>query len=264
MINDSHPLNLKGKRYLMVGGGGYLTLPACQLLAQLGASIFIADRNEKILANARNAVCDVSPDVRMYTSLVDSADESSSNSLVEQCISDLGGLDGFVYAPAASSGKRLEHLSVEDFENSNRVNLIGSLFLAKRVAENMEPGGSVVLISSMYGCVAPDPALYPSSMVPNSIEYGISKAGMLQMVRYLAAHYGSRGVRFNALIPGPFPNPSKYEDDQAFVQRLADKTMLGRVGKRDEIAGAMVFLLTEMSSYMTGQSIIIDGGWTAW
>jgi len=263
-LKTSNPLDLSHKTYLMVGGGGYLTLPACRLLAQMGATVIIADRSTEILDAAKKSVLEEVPDAHVATHLVEIAEESSIEQLVEDSLATHKRLDGVVNAAAASSGKRLEELSVEDFERANRVNQVGFFLLARKVADRMEEGGSVVLISSMYGSVAPDPRMYPSSMIPNPIEYGVSKAGILQMVRYLAAHYGPRGIRFNAIAPGPFPKPWKYENEEEFTQQLADKTMLGRVGRQDEIAGAMVFLLSEMSSYMTGQCVTVDGGWTAW
>ena len=258
------PVDLTNKSYLMVGGGGYLTLPACQLLAQMGATVIIADRSMEILDSAHQSVCGKVPGARVSTQLVEISEEKSIDKLVDETLAVHKRLDGMVNAAAASSAKRLEDLEVEDFEKANRVNQIGFYLLARKVADAMHSGGSIVMISSMYGCVAPDPRMYPPSMIPNPLEYGVSKAGILQMVRYMAAHYGSRGIRFNAIAPGPFPKPWKYSDQEDFTQSLAEKTMLGRVGRQDEIAGSMFFLLSELSSYMTGQCITVDGGWTAW
>jgi len=140
----------------------------------------------------------------------------------------------------------------------------GSFLLARGTTDFMPDGGSIVLFSSMYGQVAPDPGMYHPPMQPNAIEYGISKAAINQMVRYLAAHYGPRGIRVNAVAPGPFPNPGKYTGTPDFIERLEAKTPLKRVGRQSEVAGAVIYLASDASSYTNGHILTVDGGWTAW
>ena len=101
-------------------------------------------------------------------------------------------------------------------------------------------------------------------MTKNPIEYGVGKAGIIQMTRYLAVHWGRQNVRCNCILPGPFPNPNVQRDQPAFVDRLAQKTPMGRIGKADEVAAAVAFLLSDASSYITGQQLPVDGGWTIW
>ena len=133
------------------------------------------------------------------------------------------------------------------------------------VSQNlMAPGGSIVLYSSMYGVVAPVMANYPPPMPPNPIEYGAGKAGIVQMVKYLAAHYGRSGIRVNAIVPGPFPHPATVAANPEFIGNLERATMLGRIGAQHETAGPTAFLLSPASSYVTGHVLTVDGGWTAW
>ena len=101
-------------------------------------------------------------------------------------------------------------------------------------------------------------------MNPNPVEYGVGKAGIQQLTRYLAVHYGKRSVRCNAISPGPFPNPSVQREEPAFIDRLSKKVPLGRVGQAPEIAGAVAFLLSDTSTFITGQNLAVDGGWTSW
>ncbi len=141
-----------------------------------------------------------------------------------------GSLWGVVNATFGSTGKRFDDLTVEDFDRTNRLNLTGTFVLAREAARHMPQGGSMVMYASMYGVVAPNPANYPPPMAPNPIEYGAGKAGIVQMVRYLAAHYGRSGIRVNAIVPGPFPHPATVAANPEFIGNLERATMLGRIG----------------------------------
>jgi len=101
-------------------------------------------------------------------------------------------------------------------------------------------------------------------MAPNPIDYGASKAAVLQMSRYLAVHYGPAGVRFNCISPGPFPNPAVQKAHPGLIQDLDRKTALNRIGHNQEIVGPTLFLLTDSASYVTGHNLVVDGGWTSW
>ena len=166
----------------------------------------------------------------------------------------------------ASTAKRFDELSVEDFDRVNHGNLTATFALTRAIGQRMagQGSGSIVLFSSMYGTVSPDPDVYAEPMNPNPVEYGVGKAGIQQMARYLAVHYGPRGLRCNSVSPGPFPNPGLQREQPDFIGRLAKKVPLGRVGQADEIAGSVAFLLSDASTYISGQNLAVDGGWTAW
>jgi gluconate 5-dehydrogenase len=128
-------------------------------------------------------------------------------------------------------------------------------------------GGSIINVSSMYGLVSPDPHLYQGTDFFNPPTYSVAKAGLLAFTRYVAAFWGSQNVRCNALVPGPFSNTEEttanaVPADDPFLKRLVDRTALGRVGRPEELVGALLFLASSASSYMTGQSLVVDGGWT--
>jgi len=174
--------------------------------------------------------------------------------------------DGVVHlATASSGGRRLEDLPAEEFQRTFDLSLTPTFVLCRALAERMKPrgSGSIVLFSSMYGVVSPDPRIYEPPQIPNPIDYGAAKAAIVQMTRYLAVHYGPSGLRFNCVTPGPFPNPNVQKDGN-FMQALGRKVPLGRIGQNHEIAGPVFFLLADGSSYVTGHSLMVDGGWTAW
>jgi len=175
-----------------------------------------------------------------------------------------GGLWGVVNATYGASGKRFDDLTAADFDQANRLNLTGSFILARAAARHMPQGGSMVMFASMYGLVAPNPGFYPPPMPPNPVEYGAGKAGLIQMVRYMAGHFGPQGIRVNAVAPGPFPHPATQEGSADFMANLSAATMLGRIGAQAEMAGPTAFLLSDAASYVTGQCLNVDGGWTAW
>ncbi len=134
--------------------------------------------------------------------------------------------------------------------------------LKKAVAINGD--ASVINIASMYGSVSPDPALYESTSEPyNPPYYGSAKSGIIQLTRWLAAHLGREHIRVNAISPGPFPQWDKTERAPDFTRALSMKTALGRVGSRQEIGGAVVFLASAQASFITGIDLPVDGGWTA-
>lgn len=258
----TEPHDLAGKTILVAGGAGYLALPCCELLADLGADLIVADIDPRRLEEAGQAIR--ARGGRATTLPLDIGDEESILACVRGAAKATGSLWGVVNATFGSTGARFDDLTAEAFDRANRLNLTGTFLLAREAARHMPIGGSLVMYSSMYGLVAPMPANYPDGMPPNPIEYGAGKAGIVQMVRYMAAHFGPRNIRVNAVAPGPFPHPPTQDASKEFMDNLSRSTMLGRIGRRDELAGPTAFLLSDASSYVTGQCLSVDGGWTSW
>ena len=258
----STQFDFSGRDVWVFGGAGYLGQPTVELLAKLGSRVLCVDLGVRAEAfvSAKALADSVTP------ASLDVRDAAATEVFVSTHLNQRGVPHGLVNMTYASTPKRLDDLTESDFDAANRGNLTATLLLARNVGNAMAArgGGSIVLFSSMYGSVSPDPRVYESPMNPNPIEYGVGKAGIQQMARYLAVHWGRRGVRVNSLSPGPFPNPDIQRDNPAFVQRLAAKTPLGRIGQAGEIAGAVAFLLSDAASYVTGHNLPVDGGWTAW
>jgi len=163
----------------------------------------------------------------------------------------------------------LENATFEQWQR----NFFGGVFwpalAAQRLGDRLKSSrsASIINISSMYGIVAPSPKLYENTNKFNPPGYSAAKAAMLAFTRYVASFWGEYGIRSNAIVPGPFSNiggasENSVNENDPFVARLQARTCLNRVGKPDELAGALLYLASDASSFVTGQAIVVDGGWT--
>ncbi|HEY2574397.1 MAG TPA: SDR family oxidoreductase [Verrucomicrobiaceae bacterium] len=261
-MSSANPFALDGRDVWVFGGAGYLGRAVVSLLASMNAQVLCVDLEQR----AKEFVEDDGLQPRVTSASLDVGDTRAVAAFLEEQMINRGVPHGMVVMTYAATSKRMEDLTADDFDRVNHGNLTATFALARDVCAGMaeRSGGSMVLFSSMYGSVSPDPGIYEAPMNPNPIEYGVGKAGIQQMARYFAVQYGRRGVRCNAVSPGPFPNSKLQCDQPAFMERLAGKVPLGRIGQAPEIAGAVLFLLSDASSFVTGQNLAVDGGWTAW
>ncbi|MEO6246534.1 MAG: SDR family oxidoreductase, partial [Opitutaceae bacterium] len=246
----------------VTGGAGYLGSPITAALDAAGAKTICIELPGRADALVRE---------RALTSTIpvslDITDLPAQRAKVTELIAAHGTPDGLVHLPfVSSSGKKLEDIPTEEMDRTLTRSLTPAFELCRSVAGAMadKGRGSIVLFSSMYGLVAPDPKIYFAPMAPNPVDYGASKAALIQMSRYLATHFGPRGVRFNCIAPGPFPNPKIQADLPQFIAQLNAKTALNRIGLNHEIVGPALFLLGDGASYVTGHTLVVDGGWTTW
>lgn len=254
--------SLEGKTIWVTGGAGYLGSALTRELDVECAKVICFD-----LPGRADALVSEHGLRRTVALSLDVNDAKALPELVEKTVAAYGLPDGLVHLVTASSaGKRLEDLPAEEFQRTFDLALTPTFVLCRELAERMKTrgSGSIVLYSSMYGMVSPDPRIYHAPMVPNPIDYGASKAATLQLSRYLAVHYGPRGIRFNCVTPGPFPNPGVQKNHPDFIADLSKKTALNRIGQNHEVVGPTLFLLSDSASFVTGHSLVVDGGWTIW
>lgn len=250
------------KTIWIIGGAGYLGQAVVRHLLGKNYRVVCADLKKKAFRFAE----ELQAGTDFVPASLDISQEIQIEDFVKGKVQDYGVPDGLVIMTYGASGKSFDAVSGVEFDAASGLGVTATFMLARRVGQEMEKqgNGSIVLFSSMYGMVSPDPGIYEPPMDVNPIEYGVGKAGIIQMTRYLAVHWARKGIRCNCISPGPFPNASVQDSHPEFVNRLRHKVPMGRIGQPEEIAGPALFLLSDDASYVTGQNIVVDGGWTAW
>lgn len=268
--------NLTGRVAVITGGVGLLGAEFCRTLAEAGATIAVVDLN----ASASQAVADslMNSGYKALALPTDITQPDSVNAAVEKILSAFGRLDVLVNSAALDPkfdpeavNKGITPGAFEDYpldlwNSALNVNLTGMFLMTQACVRPMiEQGkkGSIINICSTYGLNGPDQRIYIKDgqrVAFKPIYYTVTKAGVMGFTKYLAAYYAETEIRVNALTPGGvFNNHEDY-----FVKNYSAKTILGRMAKKDEMNGALLFLASDASSYMTGNNVVVDGGWTAW
>jgi gluconate 5-dehydrogenase len=274
-LEASELFSLEGKTVLLTGAGGFLGRTMTRALLQNGATVVALARSARLesLAAKWNEEFGAAR-VRPY--LVDMNDVAALEKTLDTILREEPPIDVLVnnaHELGEATGFNVPEGALEKapFEQWMR-HLGGGLYWAvlttqKFGAQMKKRGGSIINITTMYAHVAPSPHLYEGTDFINPPGYSVAKAGLLALTRYTASFWGKDGVRANAISPGPFSNtedagPNSVAGDDPFLERLRTRTCLHRIGRPDELAGALLFLASDASSFMTGQVMIVDGGWT--
>lgn len=241
---------LDNKVIIVTGGSGLLGKEIINCLKILGATAINADINIK--SNLKEgSLC------------VDVTSEKSVLDAVKSVSTFYGKIDGLVnnaYPRTSDWGTRFEDLTYESWRKNIDMQLnTVFLFTQNIMPELLKTKGSIVNIGSIYGVVGNDFTIYRNTEVSTAAQYSAIKGGVISLTRYLASYYGKKGVRVNCVSPGGiFDN-----QNGNFIANYEDKVPLGRMGKPDDIAPVVSFLLSNAAKYITGQNILVDGGWTA-
>ena len=253
---------LDGKTAFVSGARGHLGAAMARALAGAGAHVIVNGRDSQALSRFAGGLADQGLSVE--TAAFDAHDVAK----IRDFFGRLKRLDVLVNNIGFMQAKSFIALAPEDFAATYAATVttafesVRASLAALKAAVAAGGDASVINVSSLYGRVAPDGRLYDRREQQSPFHYGPAKAGLEQLTRHLAAELGPEKIRVNALVPGAFPQPGKMP--AGLEMRLADRTMLGRIGRPGEIAGPLLFLAAPASTYMTGASLFIDGGWTAW
>lgn len=251
--------DLKGRVILLTGGAGLYGRGLASDLAETGARLIIAARSleklQAVEAEARDRGLDVT------AMELDQGSEASVIALRDRITMEFGGLDGLVNNAVARPMKGANG-SVAQWEESMRVNATGIMLMHRHFGSAMAArgSGSIVNIGSIQGMIGPSYELYTgTTMGDMPPDYFFHKGGMVNLTRFYAALYGPQSVRVNCLAPGGFFN----DQPEPFLSRYAEHTMLGRMADPTDLGGAVIFLLSEASRYITGVNLPVDGGYTS-
>jgi NAD(P)-dependent dehydrogenase (short-subunit alcohol dehydrogenase family) len=275
MTHILNKFDLHGQAALVTGGAGLLGIEFCRTLAEAGAQVIVADIQEAAAQKAAQELSSAGYDARAIR--LDVTSEASTRGAVEFARQSFGRLDILVNSAAldpkfdphnlekVGAAGAFEDFPLEAWRQALEVNLTGMFLCCQAAAGPMLAQGRGVIINlcSMYGLVGPDQRLYERPDQPpqfKPVYYSVTKAGVLGLTRYLATYYAGKNIRANALTPGGVFNAH----DEVFMKAYAARSVLGRMARKDELNGALLFLASEASSYMTGANLVVDGGWTAW
>lgn len=259
---DWGPFDLRGRGVCVTGGGGHLGSAIAVMLSSAGATVAIIGRShDKLDAVARQAARG-----KIIPVPGDIAKEEDLQAVIECLEGDVGAVHGWVnnaYAATASPGMSFSRSDV-----ASSLNSLADLMIATQHAEvSMRRGGvagSIVNIASIYGMVSPQPAVYDGRHEwHNPAAYGALKAGVIQFTRYASVHLAPHGIRVNCITPGAFPG-NDVQKDREFISRLSERTPMARVGRPEEVAGAVLYMLSDAASFTTGSNLVVDGGWCSW
>lgn len=277
-LRSSHLFSVAGKTVVLTGASGFLGRNFAWALLINGARVVVLGRSERIEREAADWRAHFGADkVACYR--VDMYDLKALEQVLDQIAATEASIDVLVnnaHELGARTGFNVPEGSLDaaTFDAWMR-NLTGGVYWAALTTQRLgarmkqQRRGSIINIATMYALVAPRPQLYEGTAFINPPAYSAAKAALLSFTRYVASFWGPFGIRANAILPGPFSNTedadgaNSVDADDPFLERLKGFTCLGRIGRPEELVGALLYLASDASGFMTGQAMVVDGGWTA-
>ena len=263
--------SLKNKTAIVTGALGLIGKEHCRALSEAGANVIVADLNEsKCIEFAESLLTDSIglelnvTDPKSIKKVRDAVLEKFFR--IDVLVNNAAINDMFESPKAAAEQSKFENYPLELWKKSVDVNLTGIFLCSQILGSEMakKKSGSIINIASTYGITAPDQSLYKKQDGTQSFykppAYSATKGAVIAFTKYLAAYWGIDGVRVNTLTPGGVENAQ----DDFFIEKYSSKTPLGRMAKTTDYKGALIFLASDASSYMTGANLVVDGGWTCW
>lgn len=264
---------LNGKLIVVAGGAGQIGFSMCIILADAGAKIIVADLDFEMAENKINEVKDDDIRQRLIPVKLDVSKEEEIETFFKIIYENHGNLYGLVNCFHFKGNSRkldtasnffadFENYPIEAWNQVHDINLKGSFLMSQKAVPylKLNQGGVIVNISSTYGNVSANKSIYGQSGINSPVAYATSKAAIINLTRYLATHLAEYNIRVNVLSPGGVFNNQSAE----FLSNYTNLTPLKRMANADDYQGAILYMMSDASQYMTGANLVVDGGWTAW
>jgi NAD(P)-dependent dehydrogenase (short-subunit alcohol dehydrogenase family) len=243
-------INLKDKIIIVTGGNGLLGSEIIFQLKKQGAIVINLEINIQTNSELTEVECDITNPISINDSI----------SLIVKHYGKIDGLVNNAYPRTSDWGNKFEDIQIDSWKSNVDMQMNSIFYLSQIVLEKLkiQKFGSIVNMASIYGVVGPDFSVYDNTEMTMPAAYSAIKGGIINFTRYLSSYYGKYNIRINCISPGGIYN----NQSETFVQNYEKKVPMNRMGKASDIAPAVCFMLSDESSYITGQNLIIDGGWT--
>ena len=256
--------NLTNKTIIITGGLGLLGYHFSKACLLHGATVVISDIDEKKAPSIITKLKQETKRDAVSFQVCDITKKEQIKKVIENTVRSFGKIDALVnnaYPRNKNYGRKFEEVTYEDFCENVNMHLGGYFLMSQEVSKQMvkQKHGIIINMGSIYGVVAPSFKIYEGTTMTMPVEYAAIKAAIIHLTKYMAAYFGKYNIRVNAISPGGV------FDDQSerFVKKYTEKVLVGeRMAKQDDITGALIFLLSDNARYITGQNIVVDGGWS--
>lgn len=260
--------DLTGKVAIVTGGPGNLGSQFCETLGELGAHVVVVSRSPDEIEQKAAELSEEHQEAVPIEADVTNPDQVER--LVETTLDRFGRIDVLVNNAYSGKSATFEEMTLEEWQSAVDGAMTSTFLCSQAVTDHMKTRetGSIINIGSIYGIVAPDQRIYGRAENNNPPNYGPAKAGVIQFTRWLATYLAEYGIRVNCISPGGFYNEALAEESEYyesdFASNYRDRTPLGRMGNDTDLKGALALLASEAGKWMTGENVVVDGGWTVW
>ncbi len=263
--------SLENKVAIVTGALGLIGKNHCEALAEAGANVVVCDLDQtecnNFAVNLQQKSVGISSDITQKDSVIELKNKTLEEfGRIDILVNNAAINDMFENPQAAAEQSKFENYPLEMWNKSLDVNVTGVFLCSQVIGSEMakQNKGSIINIASTYGIVAPDQSLYVNpdgtQSFYKSAVYPVTKGAVISFTKFLAAYWGDKNVRVNTLTPGGVEN----KQDDYFIEKYSNRTPLKRMAQPDDYKGALIFLASDASDYMTGANLVVDGGWTAW
>jgi NAD(P)-dependent dehydrogenase (short-subunit alcohol dehydrogenase family) len=258
-MKTNNRIGLEGKVVAITGGYGHLGSGITEAVLNHGGIALVLGRSQEKFVSLKNRIAN--PE-NLHFQYCDISDTFTVAEAFSNIISRFNKIDVLINNAYFGKSQVPEKMGDDNWQLGIEGGLNSVFRCIREILPHLNQGGRIINISSMYGSIAPNFNIYndfPAFLNPPN--YGAAKAGVQQLTKYFASYLGKRGITVNCVSPGPFPSPD-IQKNFGFVKELEQLTVLNRIGQPHELGGICVFLASEHASFITGQNIAVDGGWT--